>query len=540
MPFRQRSNPFVLIQVLFQDYVVVFVILTLPYAETFRQTGQLIILIQIADLKDIIGIIVNLLLSGITLLRHYPLHLVIQAGGLGNPATSVILEGLSCIAFRQGYDIHVVIPDAAHPAVKGIIYMNNAVITIRQYSRSSFMVIPGFFCQVVMIIIFIGLISISVFLQSRIIVFVKPGFAQQIAVAVPGLQFLGISNLLHQKIALAITVFFRQEMAADIIGIRFLSIALCGDHGLSLCAEELFGQEIAPGVILAFSGCVVPAQHIGHTGFIQVLLAQEPIFIIIFTQDFRSTGYDFSNFAVNTEVNLTGGVAVLVVLTDERSVTFRADSRIAVFIKIFFAQLMAFHVPGVFLGMVSFRNLYWLVLCAEVGNAQSIAHIIGFGYLRSIAKGSICRFTVSIQIRNRCLIDIIGSFSNSIAFAVFLQGSVCIVARFLNYPSLGVNLPLQLGISGTGRSNKLSLFVVISPQGQISGMVIFHFIGSIALGDHNRFSLGIQVFHLGGQAGFRIIGQFVGSETVALKHRTAVCANVQFIGHVVGVVVFTL
>ena len=128
---------------------------------------------------------------------------------------------------------------------------------------------------------------------------------------------------------------------------------------------------------------------------------------------------------------------------------------------------------------------------------------------------------------------------NGITITIFLQCPVRVVAGFLSHPSLGVNLTLQLSITGSGRSNKITLFIIIGTQSQISGSIIFDFVGSIALGYDDRFSLSVQIFHLRGQASFRIIGQFPGSKTVALQNRTPIGTKIQFIGHMVGIIIFT-
>ena len=279
------------------------------------------------------------------------------------------------------------------------------------------MVIPGFFCHVVVVIILVCLVRIGVFLKCRLIIFIKPGFTCQVSVAVPGLQLFGVSTALHQEISFAVTVFLGQEMTADIVGVLFQGISLCGNHGLPLCAEEFFGQQIAPSVIFTPGGCIIAAKHIGSPGFIKVFFAQQAVLCIIFPAYFSGTGIDICDMSVCAVIHFSGGIAVCIILTDEGGITFRAFSRVTVFIIIFLAQLMTFIVPGVFLFMISGRDLYGLVLSA-IGYALRIAHIICFSFLCGIAKGSVSRFPIIIQVRNSSFVTVIDCFYDCIAVTV--------------------------------------------------------------------------------------------------------------------------
>ena len=83
----------------------------------------------------------------------------------------------------------------------------------------------------------------------------------------------------------AIGEFFRQHIAQVIISTGPQGITLAGNHRLSIQAEICFGQHIAHIVICIVQGRIITAEHIRRSGFIQVLLTEQPVVQVIFPLD---------------------------------------------------------------------------------------------------------------------------------------------------------------------------------------------------------------------------------------------------------------
>ncbi len=536
----QGGYALVLIQILFEDDVVIRIVFALPYAEAFRHAGQIILLIQVADLQDVVGVVVNAGNRRIALPGGHTGHIGIQVGDLGETAAGIVFAVCSGIAILTHHDIIIVIPYAADAVVRLIIGVQHTVVAFRHLGGLAFKYVPSLLRAVVMGIILVGHVAVAALLQDVPAILAEIRLAGQIAVAVPGLDLTGVTGDLRDQRAAPVGILFRKQAAGSIIRAGLQGIALGRDHRLAIRAEVYLGKHVSESIIRIGNGGIIAAIAVGSAALIEEALAHEAALLIVFTHDLSSAGDDIGYSAIRSVMDFPYQVALMVILADEGGVSIRALRRAAVFIKVVFRQLMAFTVPGVGDAVVTIGNRNGLALRAEVGNAESLAAEILHRFAGGIAEGGHDRLPVGTEIGDGGLIAIVGIAHNGVAIRIHKESAIGIVISFFRDAVIIVHLALKPGIAGRRRRDGSAALIVIGAAQEVADRIILCLIGGIALRQQRGLAIGIQVIHAGGDAALRIVGKTPGGIAAAQEDRLPVSAKVDLVDHVVGIVIFTL
>ena len=278
-------------------------------------------------------------------------------------------------------------------------------------------------------------------------------------------------------------------------------------------------------------GGVIFPQHVGFAGFVIIALAEQTVFKVIGALHFRSAGGYPGDIPVRAVIDLVHEIAAHVIPADERGVAFDVVRQFSFGVVIGFRKQMAVRVPPVFGMVIAVRNRNGLKRRIEIGNAGAVALIIIGHFLTRVAVGGVSGLPVCSQVGHHRLqaVRVKLLYEHGIALGVDDQPARRVIMRFLQHVARRIELPLKAGIADRRGRRGSALFIEICFIKKISVLVVFLFIGSVALGNHHGPAAGVQISDPAIQAGPAVVGQFPGSVSAADQDWLPVRTEIRFV-----------